>query len=246
MKKIWISHFFSIGFSSWSSEGDVFSKFSHLTVEETNEVRNGLSVRVSVESSLLVIISGLIAFSSTVISLSGLVFSSLISVILWGLSGSNSVIKGGDFSFKVGNIAIVFVDILLEESNILVEGTNSVVFGLSFKVEGLVHLVLEVFNKLNNLSGEFLVGELLVSAGELSKHLDGFTVVDGMDEVGELSGGWAKDLFNLSHNLTVVNFSVLDEGNEVFIEDSSGFRESSSYVLILLALLFKGIGFTAT
>lgn len=44
----------------------------------------------------------------------------------------------------------------------------------------------------------------------------------------------------------MVDLSVLDESNEVFIEDSSGFLESGTNVFIFKALLFEGIGFTTT
>lgn len=188
-------------FSSCCSKSNIFSKFSHLAVKETNEVRNCLSIRISIESSLLVIISSLIAFSSAVISLCGFVFSSLIGIILGSLGSGNSVIEWGDSSFKIGNITVVLVNILLEESNIFVIGTYSIVFSFSFKIESLVHLVLEVINELNNLSGEFLIcNNLLVSACKLSEHLDSLTIVNSIDEVWKFSGWSTEDLFNLSHN----------------------------------------------
>jgi len=196
-----INELFKSETSSSCSEGNVFSEFSHLGVEESNKIRNGLSIRVSVKSSLLVIIGSLIAFSSAVISLGGLIFSSLISIVLGGLGGSNSVIEGGDFSFKVGNLAVVLVDILLEKGNIFVEGTNSVVFGLSFKVESLAHLVLKIVNKLNNTASKLLISNLAGSAGQLSEHLDGLTVVGGVDEVVEFAWFSGKVSSNLGEDL---------------------------------------------
>jgi hypothetical protein len=37
-------------------------------------------------------------------------------------------------------------------------------------------LILEIIDQLDDSSGEFLVGNLLGSGAELSKHLDGFSV----------------------------------------------------------------------
>lgn len=44
----------------------------------------------------------------------------------------------------------------------------------------------------------------------------------------------------------MIDLSILDEGNEVFIENSSGFLESSTNIFIFKTLLFEGIGFTTT
>ena len=76
-----------VGVTSSNSHGNVFLEVSHVGVQVSDQIRYGLSVTISCGSSLLIFISSLLAFSSSVISLLGLGNMSGSVVILWWVSG---------------------------------------------------------------------------------------------------------------------------------------------------------------
>lgn len=79
-------------------QGDILFQVSQVGVQYTNQVGNGLSVAISGGSSLLVVISGFVAFGSSVVSLLGLGSKSLF-VVVSGVGGVvDSVGEGSDFS----------------------------------------------------------------------------------------------------------------------------------------------------
>jgi len=158
------------------SEGDVLSEFTELAVEETNEVGNGLLIGVTGSTSLLIVIGGLVTFGTSIGSLCGLVGGSLVCIILGSLGGGDSVVEGSNLGLEVSDGGVVLVDVLVEEGDVLVESDGAGIFSLSLEVERLVQHVLEVIDELNDSSGELLVGFLVGSGGEGSKHLDGLSV----------------------------------------------------------------------
>lgn len=85
-------------------------------------------VGISSSSSQLIVISSLFTFGSSVISLLGLIVNSLVDVVLGVVEGVYSVGEGSDFSIKVGNLGVVFVQVLGEEGGVLVESVVSLVF----------------------------------------------------------------------------------------------------------------------
>jgi hypothetical protein len=73
--------------SGRESQSDVLSQFSHVGVEDADQIGNSLSVSVSGGSSQLVVVGGFFAFGSSVVVLGLLVSESLLNVQL-GVGGA--------------------------------------------------------------------------------------------------------------------------------------------------------------
>jgi hypothetical protein len=76
-----------------------------------------------------------------------------------------------------------------------------VIFGLSGQIEGLLELVLEVIDQLNNSSGQFLVGILLSLDCQLSHKFDGFSKCLDVFHLSGLVGSGIQVGGNLSEHL---------------------------------------------
>lgn len=75
------------------------------------------------------------------------------------------------------------------------------VFSFSLEVEGLVELVLEVINEVNDSSDEFLVGLLVGSGGEGSEELDGLSIGLDVGHFLHLAGTFLQVSSDLDHDL---------------------------------------------
>ena len=103
--------------TSSQSEGKLFSEGSEFLVDESNTVRNDLSVSISRKiikmilipsrSGLLVVISSLFTFSPSVLSLDGEVLDSLVGVLKGSFSSGDVIVNTGEFSLEVGKVSLV-------------------------------------------------------------------------------------------------------------------------------------------
>jgi len=112
------------------------------------------------------------------------------------------------------------------------EGVDSVVFSFSLQIEGLVQLVLQVVDELDDSADQFVVVGGLGSGGQLGEELDGSG--EGLDVVhlAGLVGALGEVLGDLGHDLggdvDGLGSAGLEErwGVEVIGEQSSGFSEN--------------------
>lgn len=122
--------------------------------------------------------------------------------VVLGVGGAfDSITQGGDGGFQVGELGVVLVHVLLEETHVLGEGVDSVVFSFSFQIEGLVQLVLEVVDELDDSADQLVVLGGLGSGGQLSEELNGSG--EGLDVVhfAGFVGSLGEVLGDLSHDL---------------------------------------------
>lgn len=193
----------------------------------------------------MVVISVLLAFSSSVVSLLGLVSKSLVDVSLGVGDGVDSVGEGSNLGVEVGDLGVVLVQVLGKEADVGGEGNNSLVFSLSLEVERLVELVLEIVDELDDSADELLVSLLLGSGGEGGEELDGLSVSLDVVHLVDLDGVLAEVGSDLSQDLGsdvdgLVGVGLEEAGLlEVVGEESSGLGKDSRDEFEFLSLLLE-------
>lgn len=139
----------------------MLSQGSQLGVHDTDGLRDDLSVRISLCSVRLVVLSGLLALVPSVGSLLRLVLDSLDGVFQGSLGKGDLILNTGEITLGVGKDGLGDTDGDAKESAGLGVGGNSLVLSASLEVEGVLDLAKELVDQIDDSANGALVSQLV-------------------------------------------------------------------------------------
>jgi hypothetical protein len=220
-----------------------------LLVDQSDGVRDNLSVSISCGSAVLVVTSFLFALVVSITSGLVQVLQSLVGVVQGGFSLGDVAVNAGQFGLDVSQIGVSDVQGDDKEVSGGLVGLDSLVFSESFQIEGFGDLVEQLVAQLDDSSDGTLISQLGGLGGDGGEDLEQLGIGLSVDELADSLGVGLEVLLDQSSAGSgdlgfVVDFALLDERGtfDVVGEESSGFGDNGSGFLVFSDLFLEDFG----